>query len=117
MVVTRLSAAGSPVLQASIEQATESLTSGHSLVPPLRGCPLFPTSLLEGLAVAEESNPLSPVLDRSAAQLERGARQQIQVALKMLEPVLLLVMAAIVLFIVLALQLPLLELGTGSVEL
>ena len=58
------------------------------------------------IAVAEESNTLDRVLVEIADGLERRTARRLDLAVRLLEPVMLLILAAIVLFVVIALLLP-----------
>jgi general secretion pathway protein F/type IV pilus assembly protein PilC len=60
------------------------------------------------MAVAEESNTLDSVLVHIAETNEARTGRRVDLAVRLLEPILLLVMAVIVLWIALALLLPIL---------
>lgn len=102
---------GNSAIEEAVQKARDSLQSGTSIAIPLKQNQFFPTNIVETIAVGEESNRLSEVLLSAAATMERQYQRQMEVALKLLEPVLLIVMGGIILFVVLALQLPLTELG------
>ena len=61
------------------------------------------------ISVGEEANNLENVLIDIADNLERRTNRELDIAVRMLEPLLLLVMAAIVLFVVVALLVPILQ--------
>lgn len=105
-------AAGNRVLGGAIQQAAESVSAGRSLAQPLRACGEFPPAVLELIAVAEQANTLEHTLLATADSLERRANQQLDLFVRLLEPALLLVMAAAILFIVLALLLPVFQMST-----
>ena len=65
--------------------------------------------IVEMVGVGEEANNLENVLIDIADNLERRAQRDLDLAVRMLEPLLLLVMAAMVLFVVIALLLPILQ--------
>jgi len=102
---------GNTAIEEAVQSARDSLQSGTSIAIPLKQNRYFPGNIVETIAVGEESNRLSEVLLSAAATMERQYQRQMEVALKLLEPVLLIVMGGIILFVVLALQLPLTELG------
>lgn len=64
------------------------------------------------LSVGEQSNRLPAVLLKLADKLEARAQQRLDVLLRLLEPALMLVMAVIVGFMVIALLMPVFE-GSG----
>ncbi len=63
-------------------------------------------------AVGEEAGRLDESLDEVAAFYERQVERQSRLAISLLEPILILVVGALVGFIVAAMLLPIFELGT-----
>lgn len=105
-------AAGNRVISDTIATAQESICSGQSLAGPLAASNHFPPDVLEMIAVAEQANRLESVLLKLADRLELRAQRRLDLFLRMLEPALMLVMALIVGFMVVALLMPVFE-GTG----
>jgi general secretion pathway protein F/type IV pilus assembly protein PilC len=66
------------------------------------------------VAVAEESNTLEKVLIGIADALEKRTSRQLELFVRLLEPVMLLVMAVIVLIVVLGLLLPVFKMGSAA---
>ena len=104
-------AAGNRVLSLAIEKATENVTSGETLSTPLGKSGHFPLEVTEMISVAEESNTLDTVLVTISDQLEKTTMRRLDVAVKLIEPLMLLVMAIVVLFVVVALLLPIMKMG------
>jgi general secretion pathway protein F/type IV pilus assembly protein PilC len=67
------------------------------------------------IAVAEQANRLESVLLKLADRLELRAQRRLDLVLRMLEPALMLVMAVVVGFMVIALLMPVFE-GTGLTQ-
>ncbi len=103
------SAAGNRLLQQSVSDATENIRSGESLAKPLRASGHFPLSVVEMISVGEESNSLDTVLPEIADSLEKVTFRRLDLFVRLLEPVMLLIMALLVLGIVLALIVPVLK--------
>jgi general secretion pathway protein F/type IV pilus assembly protein PilC len=61
------------------------------------------------ISVAEESNTLDTVLVDIAENLERTTFRRLETVIRLLEPVMLLILAGLVMFVVLALMLPVLN--------
>jgi general secretion pathway protein F/type IV pilus assembly protein PilC len=99
-------AAGNRVLSEAIQEASENISAGDSLAAPLQASGHFPGNVVEMIAVAEESNTLDTVLVEIADGLERRTARRLELAIRLLEPVMILIMAVIVLIVVLALLLP-----------
>ncbi len=102
---------GNRVLAQAIEQSAENITAGQKLADPLRRCKYFPTDTVEMIAIAEESNNLEKVLIDIADSLEKRTARNLELMVKLLEPIMLLVMAAVVLMVVLGLLMPVFNLG------
>lgn len=102
-------ATGNVVLSRAIEAASENISAGKSLAKPLGASKIFPQEIVEMISVGEEANNLEEVLVDIADNLERRTNRELDMAVRMLEPLMLLVMAAVVLFVVIALLLPILN--------
>ncbi len=107
-------AAGNRVLSEAIAQASENITAGESLSGPLAASGHFPVTVTEMIAVAEEANTLDTVLVNVADGLENRTWRQLDLVVKLLEPLMLLVMALIVLMLAIALLLPVIRMS-GSI--
>ncbi len=104
-------AAGNRVLSDAIQEASENVTSGESLSRPLAASGHFPPNVVEMISVAEESNSLDTVLTEIADGLERRTQRQLDLMVRLLEPIMLLLLAGVVLMVVIALLLPVLKMG------
>ena len=105
-------ATGNRVLAQAIGEATEDISAGQTLAGPLGACGKFPPLVVEMIAVAEQANNLERVLVDIAATLERRTWRRLDLAVRLIEPILLLIMAVIVLILVIALLLPVLKMGS-----
>ena len=105
-------AAGNRVLSEAIEQASENISAGDSLATPLAACGHFPNTVVEMIAVAEESNTLDSVLIDVADGLEKRTARRLDLAVRLLEPIMLLILAGIVLLVVIALLLPIFKMSS-----
>lgn len=105
---------GNRVLAEAIEQSAQNVTSGQKLADPLRRCPYFPPDIVEMIAIAEESNNLEKVLIDTADSLERRTARHLELMVKLLEPIMLLVMAVLVLFVIAGLLLPIFKMGMAA---
>ena len=103
---------GNRVLAAAIEQSAENITAGQKLADPLRRCRYFPPDVVEMIAIAEEANSLEKVLVDIADGLEKRTSRNLDLMVKLLEPIMLLVMAVVVLLVVLGLLMPIFKIGS-----
>ena len=88
------------------DRVTERLHRGEQLSTPLYGDPLMPRFIVQMIYSGERSGKLGSVLIRVGEFLEEDLRVGIQAATKMIEPLMILVMGAIVGGIAIALLLP-----------
>jgi len=106
---------GNRALAQVIEQSAENIKSGNTLAKPLSACAFFPRDIIEMIAVGEESNNLEKVLLDIANGLEKRTSRQLDVFVRLLEPVMLLVMAGFTLVIVAGLLLPVFKMSSAVV--
>ena len=104
---------GNKVLTQAIEKSAENITAGDSLATPLSASKYFPRDVVEMVAVAEESNTLETVLINIADGLEKRTSRQLELFVRLLEPVMLLVMAVVTLLVVAGLLLPVFKMGSA----
>jgi len=107
------SATGNRLLSRSIADASENIRAGDTLASPLRTSGHFPLTVVEMISVAEESNSLDSVLPAIADSLEKRTFRRLDLFVRLLEPVMLLVMALLVMMVVLALLVPVIRSSTA----
>lgn len=100
------------VLAEAVRKASENISAGQPLAKPLAASGQFPPIVVEMIAVAEQANTLEKVLLEIADSLERRTWRRLDLAVRLIEPILLLILAAAVLVVVIALLLPVLRMGT-----
>jgi general secretion pathway protein F/type IV pilus assembly protein PilC len=105
-------ATGNKVLSDAIHKSGENIKGGDALAAPLAACKHFPRDVVEMIAVGEESNSLDRVLVDIADGLEKRTSRQLDLFVRLLEPVMLLVMAAITLLVVAGLLLPVFKMSS-----
>lgn len=94
----------------AIHSAIIKIREGQSIHQSLRQTDYFPAMSLHLIANGENSGQLATMLERVANQFDEDINRYIDTALALFEPVLILLMGAIVLFIVLAVLLPIFNL-------
>lgn len=104
-------ASGNRILSEAIAKASENISSGHSLAGPLASSGHFPKMVVEMIAVAEESNTLDQVLVGLADDLEKRTSRQLDLFVRLLEPIMLIIMAGVVLMVVIALLVPVIKMS------
>ncbi|HKI36080.1 MAG TPA: type II secretion system F family protein [Gemmataceae bacterium] len=102
---------GNKVLANAIDKSAENIKGGDKLAAPLTACHYFPRDVVEMIAVGEESNNLDKVLVDIAEALEKRTTRNLELFVRLLEPLMLLVMAAVTLLVVLGLLMPVFKMG------
>ena len=105
-------ATGNRVLSVAISNAAENVQSGETLAAPLSASGHFPPNVVEMISVAEEANSLETVLVNIADSLEKRTWRQLELFVRLLEPLMLLILAGVVLVVVIALLLPIIKMST-----
>ena len=106
-------APGSALLAENIDDAIKNVRAGEPLTEPLKGGGLFPEQVLAMISVAEESNQLQKVLLHIADSVERRTNQQVDQAVRLIEPVILCMVAAGIGFLALGLLLPIFTMASS----
>jgi len=100
-------AIGNQTLADAVVRATEQVQRGAPLARSLAGSPeLFPASVVEMVAVAEESGRMDKELVRLAAAYEVELDRRLRMLVALAEPALLFIMAAVVGTVVIGMLLP-----------
>lgn len=107
------SVVGNTVLADAIQRARENVREGESLADPLRRSGLFPPVVIQMVAVGEKSGELEKMLLRISDSMDRTVDTRITALMSLLEPVIILIMGAIVGVIVIAIMLPILQMSTA----
>lgn len=105
-------ATGNQVISAAIAQAADRVSSGRSLAQPLAECGQFPIDVLEMISVGEEANNLEQVLIGIADKMERQTNRQLDLVVRLLEPIMLVIMALVILFLLIALMMPIFNMSS-----
>lgn len=104
-------AAGNKILSQAIADASENISSGQSLARPLATSGHFPKMVVEMISVAEESNTLDKVLVELADGLEKRTTRQLDLMVRLLEPMMLVILAGVILVVVIALLVPVIKMS------
>ncbi|MBX3023836.1 type II secretion system inner membrane protein GspF [bacterium] len=99
------------VLSNAIEDGRNSIREGHSVADPLKKSGLFPPLLVHMIAVGEKSGELEQMLSRAADAYDGEVEASVSALSSVMEPVLVIFMGGVVLFIVMAILLPIFDLN------
>lgn len=100
---------GNALMQHAVEKAVDCVSAGEPLSKPLADSGLIPPQAMTMISIAEESNTLEKVLLNLSESLERDLAKKIDVMVRLLEPMMLLILAGAVFYIIIALLLPIFQ--------
>ncbi len=98
-------------IRKAVQKSREAVREGASIAGALSETKEFPVFVSNMVAVGEESGKVDKSLIKVATTIEREVDRTMRTLTSIIEPVLLLVVGAIVLFIVLAMLLPIFQIG------
>lgn len=105
-----LAVVGMLPIRKSIEKATEQIAQGRAIAQTFKETRYFSAMTLHLIANGEMSGQLESMLEKAADIQENEVSRIIDTGLTLLEPLIIIIMGAIVLFIVLAILLPIFQL-------
>ncbi|MCP5179512.1 MAG: type II secretion system inner membrane protein GspF [Pseudomonadales bacterium] len=98
-------------LRDRLKSATQRVSEGSSLRSALEGVGYFPPMLLHMVASGEASGELDTMLDRVARHQQSEVERLVATVVGLFQPAMLIVMGGVVLFIVMAVLLPILNMN------
>jgi type IV pilus assembly protein PilC len=101
--------AGNAHIERAMEDVKTSVQRGGTIAQPLRESPLFPSMVAHMVGVGEETGNLDGMLGKVADFYEDEVAAVIKALTSILEPVMIMVVGAIVGFIVISMYLPLFQ--------
>ncbi|MBI4712093.1 MAG: type II secretion system F family protein [Planctomycetes bacterium] len=102
---------GAEPMKESLKNITDGLRNGQTFAQGLKGSPYFFPFMNNMVTVGEESGRLDEVLKEVAGFYEREVNEAIKIGLSLLEPILIIVVALGVGFVVISLLLPIFQLS------
>ena len=99
-------------MRAAVEEALRRVREGSALAPALGAAKLFPPLVIHLIASGEATGRLDTMLARAAEAQSRELENWVRRLTALLEPVLIILMGLIVLFVVVAILLPIFDMNT-----
>ena len=107
---------GNPQYREAVAGLAAIVRDGELLSRAIEGNPLFTSSLPSILAVGEHGGTLPETLGHAADEFDRDADRQVKVVMTLIEPLMIVLLGGVIGFIVLAMLLPIFNLG-DSIQL
>jgi len=105
-------ALGNRTYENQFEQISKDITQkGKNLSQALRQAKIFPLSVIQMIRVGEESGQLETMLEKVAEIVEKELKQSLEKTIALIEPLLILWMALMVGFLILAVMLPMIQMN------
>ena len=103
--------AGNSVFAREMHRVCEEVAGGRQISAAMRTGRVFPTIVVQMIAVGEESGTLDDMLDRSAAYYEDQVDDTVESLTSLLEPMIMAVLGVLIGGLVIAMYLPIFQLG------
>jgi type IV pilus assembly protein PilC len=100
---------GNIAVHEAMDGVIASVKRGGTIAAPLAQAPIFPSMVTHMVGVGEETGALDEMLDRIAEFYEEQVEAAVKSLMSILEPILIIVIGAMVGFIVISMYLPLFE--------
>jgi type IV pilus assembly protein PilC len=102
--------AGNVVVEQAMDKVVESVRSGGTIAGPLKESPVFPSMVGHMVGVGEETGALDAMLSKIADFYEDQVAAAVKSLTAIIEPIMIIVVGAIVGFIVIAMYMPMFSL-------
>ncbi len=102
---------GNKVIEIAIMTARESVKEGERIAVQLRKANVFPPMVIQMVAIGEETGNLDSMLSKIADFYDQEVDVAVKSLTSMIEPIIIVVMGVVIGFIVIAMFLPMFELG------
>ena len=104
---------GNRLLAKAIVSSASNVTSGESLAKPLAASGLIPPQIMAMIRIAEESNTLDDVLVKISDRIDQKIERRLEVMVKMIEPLMLVLIGGMVMFVIVGVLLPVFDLNSS----
>lgn len=104
---------GNRLLEDAMARSADNVTAGDTLSKPLAASGLIPPQIMAMIRVAEESNTLDEVLVKIADRIDNRIERRLEVIVRMIEPLMLIVIGSMVMFVIVGVLLPVFDLNSS----
>ncbi len=100
---------GNKIVSDGLQQSKEDVRKGINLAEPIGNIGIFPPMVVSMIKIGEESGALDDILDKTANFYDEEVETAMQRLTTLLEPIMIVFMAVIIGFIVIAMMLPMFD--------
>jgi type IV pilus assembly protein PilC len=111
-LVTVAKACGDDLHEQAVQRLRQGMANGQALNQAMANEPLFPPLLVQLTAIGESSGTLDQMLEKSASHYEEQVSQTLDQLTSLLEPAIVLILGLLVGGLVVAMYLPIFQLGS-----
>lgn len=108
--------AGNKVIENAILEAREAIREGERIADPLRKSAIFPPMVIQMISVGEETGNLDTMLSKISDFYDQEVDNAVKGLTSMIEPIIIVVMGLVIGSIVIAMFMPMFELGNLASE-
>ncbi len=106
--------AGNKVIETAIFEIIDDIKAGKGLAEPLRTQGIFPPMVVQMIDVGEQSGALEVMLGKIADFYDAEVDDSVNALTAMLEPMLMVFLAVVVGYVVIAMYMPIFQMGAGA---
>lgn len=106
--------AGNKVIETAIFEIIDDIKAGKGLAEPLRAQGIFPPMVVQMIDVGEQSGALEVMLGKIADFYDAEVDDSVNALTAMLEPMLMVFLAVVVGYVVIAMYMPIFQMGAGA---
>ncbi len=106
--------AGNKVIERAITEVIEDIKQGKGLGEPLREQGVFPPMVVQMIDVGEQSGALDTMMNKIADFYDQEVDDAVESLTSLLEPMLMVFLAVIVGYVVIAMYMPIFKMGAGA---
>ncbi|MBI3794268.1 MAG: type II secretion system F family protein [Nitrospinae bacterium] len=106
--------AGNKVIEKAVSDIIEDIKQGKGLGEPLRSQGVFPPMVVQMIEVGEQSGALDTMLNKIADFYDQEVDDQVDALTSLLEPILMVFLAIVVGYVVIAMYMPIFKMGAGA---
>ena len=106
--------AGNNVIETAIFEIIDDIKAGKGLAEPLRAQGIFPPMVVQMIDVGEQSGALEVMLGKIADFYDQEVDDSVNALTAMLEPMLMVFLAIVVGYVVIAMYMPIFQMGAGA---